>query len=376
MKVTRIDAHHVVLPLVQPYKLSSRYGTVTEAHAVVVELHTDEGLVGLGEANPMPPFTQESWGSVFAAIRGYLGPGLLGRDPTDLLAVNATFDAVLSGNLLAKGALDVAMWDLLGKALGVPVHKILGGALRDSVPLLWPLGSGTAEQDLHRIRRKMHEGYRTFMIKMGALPIATEVERVKAIESTFGGRIRVNVDANQGWDLPGTLSFMDATGDCSLDFVEQPVPRNQAWALTPIRSRATHPISADEGVQSLDDATMLASRHLVDVFSLKISKNGGILRSRNIALIAQAFGLKCLVNSMIELGISQAAGLQLAATIPNLLDCGHCFMSTLRLKGDVTDFADFIQEAVVHLPPGPGLGIALDRERLEHYSRASISLGP
>lgn len=372
MKITAIEAFHVVVPLARPYKLSRRYGTVTHAHAVLLRVETDEGLVGWGEADPMPPFTDETWGSVFAAVKHHFGPALVGTDPTAVNARMADLDAILSGNLLARGALDVALWDLAGKALGVPVHRLLGGALRREVPILWPFGSGTPEQDVERIEAKMEEGYRTFMIKMGALPIDTEIARVYAIEEAFGDEVRFNVDANQGWDLPRALAFVEGIKGCGVDFVEQPVPRDQVWALSTLRARATHPLSADEGVQTLAEASELAARRLVDVFSLKISKNGGISRSLHIGRLAEAFGIRCLVNSMIELGVSQAAGLQVAAVLPNLLDCGQCFMSTLRMSRDLTSFSQQVDRAVVQVTDAPGLGVEVDEPALGRYAQESI----
>ena len=374
MKVIRIQAKHVAVPLAQPYVLSKRYGTVTEAQAVLVQVHTDQGIVGVGESNPMPPFTAETWGSVFAAIEHHLGPVLLGADPRDIAAHNVVFDSLLSGNLLAKGALDVALWDILGQSLSAPVHQLLGGAVRREVPLLWPFGSGTPEQDVERIAAKMKEGYRTFMIKMGALPIEVEIQRAQAIEKAYGGQIRVNMDANQGWDVAQTLAFMEGTRDCRIDFVEQPLPVEQGWANGLLRARATHPLSADEGLQTMAQAAALAGSHAVDVFSLKVAKNGGISRSRDIAALARGFGISCLMNSMIELGVSQAAVLHLAAAIPNLLDCGQCLMSTLRLADDVTDFSKCIESAVAKVGDAPGLGVTLDTKKLARYTRDQLEI--
>ncbi len=374
MKVTRIEAFHVTIPLVQPYVLSKRYGTVHQAHAVVVKVHTDEGICGYGEANPMPPFTEETWGSVFAALKYHLGPCLLVEDPRDLTRLNSAFDRMLGANLLAKGALDVALWDIWGKSLGVPVHRLLGGALRHEIPLLWPFGSGTPEEDVERITSKMKEGYRTFMIKMGANPIDVDIARARAITEAFGDKIHVNVDANQGWDLPQALTFFEGTRGCRLDFVEQPLPKGEIQALRLVRSRATHPISADESVQSVRDAVELARDGLVDVFSLKVSKNGGISRARDIVALARSHGIRCLMNSMIEMGISQAAALHLGAATHNLIDCGQCYMSTLRLIDDVTDFGDLIDDAVARVPDKPGLGVEIDEDRLKKYTEESLEI--
>jgi len=372
MKIDRIEAHHVTIPLVTPYVLSRKYGTITHSQAVVVRVYTACGLVGLGEADPLPPFTEESWAGVMGTLEHVLGPLLIGEDPRDIVRLNQLFDGILQGNNLAKGSLDMALWDLLGKSLGVPVWRLLGGKLRDGVPLLWPFGSGTPAQDLERIEAKRADGYGTFMIKMGALPIETEIQRARAIEDRFGDGIRWNVDANQGWDLTMALKFMDGTRGCRMDFVEQPVPRGQLEQLRILRGRATHPISADEGVQTAGEAQALASEGLVDVFSLKVTKNGGISRSMDIAGVARMNGLGCLCNSMIELGVTQAAALQVAATLPNLVPGGHCFMSTLRMADDVTSFRALVRNAVATVPDAPGLGVELDQASLDHFAGETV----
>ena len=374
MKVERIEAQHVTIPLVTPYVLSRKYGTVTHSQAVVVRVHTACGLVGLGEADPLPPFTEESWAGVMGTLEHVLAPLLIGEDPRDIVRNNTLFDGILHGNNLAKGALDMALWDLLGKSLDVPVWRLLGGKLRDRVPVLWPFGSGTPAQDLERIEAKRAEGYGTFMIKMGALPIETEIERAHAIEQQYGDSIHWNVDANQGWDLTMALKFMDATRGCRMDFVEQPVPRGQLEQLRVLRGRATHPISADEGVQTASEALALAQAGLVDVFSLKVTKNGGISRSMDIAAVARMNGLGCLCNSMIELGITQAAALNIAATLPNLVPGGHCFMSTLRLQDDITSFRSLVKQAQATVPDAPGLGIELDPDALARHAAESVTI--
>jgi L-alanine-DL-glutamate epimerase-like enolase superfamily enzyme len=374
MKIERIEAQHVTIPLVTPYVLSRKYGTVTHSHAVVVRVYTACGLVGVGEADPLPPFTEESWAGVLGTIERVLGPLLIGEDPRAIVRNNKLFDGILHGNNLAKGALDMAMWDLLGKSLGVPVWRLLGGKLRDRVPVLWPFGSGTPQQDIERIEAKQAEGYGTFMIKMGALPIETEIARAQAIEQRFGDSIHWNVDANQGWDLTMALKFMDGTAGCRMDFVEQPVPRGQIEQLRFLRGRATHPISADEGVQTAGEAVALATAGLVDVFSLKVTKNGGISRSMDIAAVARIHGLGCLCNSMIELGITQAAALNIAATLPNLMPGGHCFMSTLRLVDDITGFRSLVHQAQATVPDAPGLGIELDQDALARHAAESVTI--
>ena len=168
---------------------------------------------------------------------------------------------------------------------------------------------------------------------------------------------------------------MRGLGDCPLTFLEQPVAATDDAALARVRAASPVPISADESVFSLAQAAALARQDAVDVFSLKVSKNGGIAQTRKIAALAEGFGIGCLMNSMLECGITQAASLRLGLTLPNLVDCGHAYMSTLRLAEDVTDFSDWIAGGVASAPDRPGLGIEVDEAKLARLSLDRASVG-
>lgn len=369
MKINMLELFHVSIPLMKPYKLSKVYGTISDAQAVIVKVHTDEGIIGYGEADPMPPFTEESPAGVMVAIRDYLGPRLLNEDPRRISLLGEKMDQVMYGNPIAKGAIDIALYDILGKERNSPLYALLGGVYRSEIPVMWPLGSGSPEEDTQQIDEKLREGYRTFMLKMGSLPIADEVERIKAIRDRFGSDIHVVVDVNQGWEVSEALEFIAALKDYRLDFIEQPVARWNVRGLKRIRERSPFPLSADESVISVHDAVTLIQEQAVDIFSIKVSKNGGLSRARKIAVLAEASGIKCLINSMLEFGVSQAAALHLGCTTPNLLDCGHCYMSTLRMSDDVTDFPGQVKDATARPPEGGGLGISVDSEKIERYSK-------
>ena len=369
MKITMLELFHVSIPLMKPYKLSKVYGTISDAQTVIVKVHTDEGIIGYGEADPMPPFTEESPAGVMVAIRDHLGPCLLNEDPRSISLLGAKMDQIAYGNPTAKGAIDTALYDIVGKERNAPLHTLLGGVYRSEIPLLWPLGSGSPEEDIQQIDEKLRGGYRTFMLKMGSLPIADEVKRIKAIRNHFGSDIHVIVDANQGWEVAEALEFIAALKDYRLDFIEQPIARWNVKGLKRIRERSGFPLSADESLVSIHDAVTLIQEQAVDIFSIKVSKNGGLSGAKKIAVLAEASGIKCLVNSMLEFGISQAAALHFGCTTPNLLDCGHCYMSTLRMSDDVTDFSSQGKDATARPPEGGGLGISVDSEKIERYSK-------
>ncbi len=374
MKITRLELFHIAIPFAKPYHLSKAYGTLTDAHAVILKMHTDEGLIGLGEADPLNPFTEETPGTVMALMRDAIGSRLLGQDPTRVGALLSALDGSVLGNPTAKGAIDMALHDILGKAKGVPVHVLLGGSLCAELPILWGIGSGSPAEDAGEIEELMAIGCRTVMIKMGALPIVEEIRRMIAARKRFEGQLHLVVDANQGWETSQALAFVDGITGHAPDLLEQPVRHWDHEGLRRVRQRAPCPVSADESLVGPHDAAALIRAEAVDVFSLKVSKNGGIAKCRQIAMTADAFGFKCLMNSMLEFGITQAASLQLGCTLGNLLPIGHAYGSVVRMADDVTDFGRNISGATVRVPLGNGLGVSLDEQKLKKYTRDYLEI--
>jgi muconate cycloisomerase len=374
MKVTSLELFHVSIPFVKPYKLSKAYGTLTHAHAVVFKVYTDEGIVGLGEADPMNPFTEETPASVMAVTREVIAPHLVGQDPTQIAVVESTLDRVIHGNLTARGAVNMALYDIIGKAYGVPVHTLLGGLYHAQLPLLLGIGSGTPDEDADAIAELIDQGYRSVMVKMGALPIAQEIQRMIAVKERFGDRISILVDANQGWEVSEALAFIDGIKGYRPDLLEQPVKRWDLDGLKRIRDRSPCALCADESLVTIHDAVALTRERAVDAFSIKVSKNGGLTAAKQIAQVADAFGIRCLMNSMLEFGITQAASLQLGCTLTNLLDVGHAYGSVLRMADDVTDFGQHIFRGVVTVPQRHGLGVTLDEDKLRRYTRDYLKI--
>ena len=374
MKITVLELFHISIPFAEPYHLSKLYGTLHDAHAVILKIHTDRGIIGLGEADPMVPFTKESPDDVMTVIKETIAPYLIGQNPARIAMLEADLDRSVQGNLTARGAANMALYDIIGKAKDIPVYTLLGGLRHSKVPLLFGVSSGTPDQDLTTIEEQVDRGCRCFMLKMGTLPIADEIKRVVAVRNRFGDEIKIIVDANQGWDLVEALEFIDGVRDCQPDLIEQPTGRKEIASLKHIRDRSMCALSADESVESINDAATLIRELAVDVFSIKVSKNGGLDKSKQIAQMADGFGLKCLMNSMLEFGISQAASLQLGCTLPNLADLGHAYGSVLRMSDDITDFAKNISRSVVTVPSDPGLGVALKEDKLKKYTKDYLKI--
>jgi muconate cycloisomerase len=315
MKISGLELFQISIPFARPYKLSKVYGTRYDAVAIIFKVYTDEGIVGLGEADPLNPFTEETPASVMVVTRDMIAPHIIDQDPADIAGLEFVLDQAVNGNLVARGAVNMALFDIVGKANNIPAHLMLGGKQHDTLPLLRGIGSGTPEEDIVAIERELARGNKCIMIKMGSLSVSDEIKRMIVAKKKYGDQIPLVVDANQGWTVTEALAFVDGIRDYRPELIEQPIHHNDIQGLKRIRERTPCPLSADESLVNLDDAATLIREKAVDVFSLKVSKNGGLAKTKKIADVADAFGIKCLMNSMLEFGISQAASLQVGCTL-------------------------------------------------------------
>jgi L-alanine-DL-glutamate epimerase-like enolase superfamily enzyme len=367
MRIIRIEAYTVRVVLIKPYLTADYKGEgMIEKPCVILRMTTDNGLQGLGEADPFPTFTYESPETVMEMIRHHLGPLVLGMDPANLIALHTKMDAAVPGWPFAKAPIDIAAHDILGQALGVPVYQLLGGKVRDRIPMLWPLGGDTPEANAEEAAQKIAEGYRSLHIKLGALSPDVDVARVQAISQAVGPEIPLMVDVNQGWDYATALRAIRQLEGLNISMVEQPLPTHALDDMAKLQSRVDLPLSADESLHSIHEAMTVIRRDAARVFSLKNGKCGGLFRTRQIAAMAEAAGMPCFVNSMIEMGISVMASLHLAASVPNLVGHGHALMSNLRIKEDVLVKDSFHYDGKDILIPqdSHGLGITLDEDKL------------
>lgn len=365
-QIVSAEIFEIEAAFVTPYKLT--HGTVSTTRAVMIKLTDADGVIGWGEANAAQSFTGESSGDVAAALKDILLPTVLTTPSPEPGRIERILDALMLKQLYGKGAITMALLDILGKRLNVPVSTLLGGALRTTLPVLWPLSNGTFEEDVAVIDDKAALGFRSFMLKMGTSPIVDEIARVAALEKHYGDRIGFIADANQGWTREQSSEFLDGVKGSKLVFVEQPVVGDDLEGLAALARSTAFPISVDESLIGLEVAGRIASLGAAGIFSIKSSKNGGPLRAQRIAAVAEAFGLKCYMNSMLEFGITQAASLQHALTIANLVDFGHAYMSTLRLAEDPTDFGSLVHDGIITAPSRPGLGVGVDEDHVRRLA--------
>ncbi len=366
-----VDVYRVRVPLARPYHLSKIYGTLTHSNAVLVALTLADGTRGWGEADPGGrAFTGDNAGMVMQQAREVVD-GLLGVSVEDWVDAGRGLES--HGSLSA--AIDVACHDALARSRDVPVWRLLGERRRDRIEALWPTSSGDAASDLETIDEYAARGFRTFMLKMGDRAIDDELARLRAVLEAIPENTNVMVDANQGWTRAEALAFARGSAGLPLVLIEQPLAADDLDGLRQVREAASCPVSVDESLQKPADADAVVAAGAADVFSVKISKNGGLANAARIARTAADAGIRVLMNSMIELGITQAASLQLGVTLDNLVDCGHAYMSTLRMGDDVTDFSDFVVDGTARLPDLPGLGVSVDPDRIRRYVMDEYHVG-
>ena len=368
--VVKLDAYHLAIPLVQPYHLSKVYGTMTHSNAVIVRVRTESGVEGWGEADPGGLlFTGDTCELVMQSIRDGGAKRVLGHCVEEWVENSEG----LNNHGSIGAALDVAMYDALAKTRRQPLWTLLGEKCRDTIDLLWPTSSGTAVEDLNVIKPRINNGFHTFMLKMGSRSVEDDLVRMREVVQTLPSNVRVMVDANQGWSLEEALTFFDGIGDLPLVLIEQPVKADDHESLIRLRKVSPVPVSVDESLQTVEDARLIVKKKAASVFSIKVSKNGGLRTGLEIGHIAQENGISVLMNSMLELGITQCASLHLGCVLHNILDCGHAYMSTLRMSDDITDFSDFIHQGKAGLPSGPGLGIRVDERKIKKYLKEEFN---
>lgn len=356
------------IPVRRPHVMS--FASLETMNFVFVRVETRDGLVGWGEAACLggPTWSEESAESVAATVERYLAPWLRGRDAARIEALRQEMGRRVQGNPFARAAVEMALWDLNGRALGVPVHRLLGGKVRDRVPLSWSLAVGDGEAEVAEARELAGRGHGIFKIKTAAHPVGHDVERVRRIREAVGPGVRLRIDANQGWDRATALRAIRAMEPYDLDFVEQPVPRWDLEGLDHVARQVAVPIMADESCFSPQDALALARLGGVSILGLKLTKSAGLLGTMAIARIAEAAGMGCYVGCMIETSLGTAAYLHVAvAAAPVTWGCE--LFGPLLLRGDVTAAPVRYADGAILALDGPGLGIDVDEAALKEWTR-------
>ena len=335
-----------------PIPLNVAYGSYPTLDYVSLIVRTDSGLIGLGEAAPDPEVTGETQDSCQHVLRR-AEAWLIGRDPFEIEAILASFEEESFGQPSAMAALDMALYDLVGKALGAPVFRLLGGSSRRAMEI-YPVVPLLPPQEMATLAAMFAQaGYKALKLKVGTGPDEDE-ERVRAVREAVGPDIRLRVDVNQGWHTAEVaIPAVQRVARWNVDWIEQPVDADDLEGLARVTHSVKVPIMADEGCQTPQDALAVVSQGAANMINVKLMKCGGLFRARQITAIAGAAGIPCVVGSMAESTIASLAGLHLYAA-SRLFIAGEV-IGPLFLHGDIARGFQVDGNRAV-LTEQPGLG--------------------
>lgn len=379
MKITRVEALPINVPLKPGLTTKTSHGEHVDSPYVIVRIHTDSEHVGLGEATLAPRWSGETSPGCVAVIHGLIGPALVGEDPTQVSRLRRTMDGVIRANPFTKAAVEMALWDLAGKAAGVPVYQLLGGKVRDALPMKMVVGAFDVPKAVELATQFLDWGVRCLKVKVGLNP-ELDIERVAAVRKLAGPDIPIGIDANCGWTVPQATDMLRRLNEFDLLFAEQPISTADPTELAALRRQTTIPIMADESVFTLNDAWHLTAQRAVDILSIYPGKHGGIQAAVEIAHVAQAAGIVCSMGSNLELGIATAAMLHVGIAVRAIDSETYPgdFIGPLYHQADMLTTPLELGPVAARVPDGPGLGVELDLEQLEQYrdnSGAAESMG-
>jgi L-alanine-DL-glutamate epimerase-like enolase superfamily enzyme len=349
VRIERVEAWRVSMPLTEPYEIA--HEAFDRAENVFLSLVPNRGPVGYGCAAPDRAVTGETAESVLGAL-AEAEPLLRGADPLARNRLLARLKPRLAGHPGARAAIDMALHDLLGKAVGLPLWRLLGGyraRMRTSITI----GVLSEDQTVERARARVAEGFRCLKLKGGRDP-DLDAERVCAVRAAVGPKIELRFDANQGYSVEAALRFVAGVREARLELLEQPTPSTEPALLGQVSREVAIPVMADESLLTLRDAFRLARLDHADMINVKLMKVGGLTDAMAVDSVARAAGLEVMVGCMDESALAIAAGLAFALARPNVayadLD-GH-----LDLVGDPAVGAVMLRGGVLHPSPSPGLG--------------------
>ena len=365
--IERVETFLVDLPTIRPHQLSM--ATMNGQTLMLVRLYCSDGTMGVGEGTTIGglAYGAESPEGMKLAIDTYFAPLLVGADASHVPAIMAKLDKAIRDNRFAKCAVETALFDALGQRTGLPVSQLLGGRVRESLPVAWTLASGDTAKDIDEAERMLAQRrHNIFKLKIGRRAVADDVAHVAAIKKALGDRAAVRVDVNMAWSELQAQHGLAALADAGCELAEQPVAT--AEALARLKGRYPIAIMADESLTGPASAFALARVAGADVFAVKIEQSGGLRAAQQVAAIADAAGIALYGGTMLEGAVGTVASAHVFATFRDL-QWGTELFGPLLLTEEILAQPLQYQDFQLAVPTAPGLGIALDEDRVQFFRR-------
>jgi len=354
MKIVRVKVYKADIPLAKTFRIA--IGKTDVANNIFVKIETDSGISGIGEASPFTPVVGETQASALAMSRD-LARLLIGRDPRDIEGALRLLKGYTPHNRTTLSAFDMALYDILGQAAGLPLYALLAGGKR-TLYTDRTIGIDTPDKMVEEAIAYKEQGLPAIKVKLGTT-VAEDIERVRRIRVALGPEPALRLDANQGWDRIAAVQALRAMEDKGIQYCEQPVAAWDLESMRKVTSQTAIPIMADESLFDDHDASKLIASGACDCLNIKLAKSGGIHVALKITAIAEAAGMWCMIGCMSETRLGLTAAAHLAAARPNIrytdLDSAH-LLTLDPVIGGMTYGAG----GAIELPDSPGLGAALD----------------
>ncbi|RAZ80751.1 mandelate racemase/muconate lactonizing enzyme family protein [Planococcus halotolerans] len=369
MKIIKADIYSVNFPLKEPFIIS--YASYPSMAAIIVRCETDDGIVGYGEAVPDEHVTGEQVDAAFEILKNVLVPQIIGQSPFDIEHIHYKMDAAISGNPAAKAAIDIACYDLMGKATGQPVYNLIGGRAHDNLQYPKVLSIEAPKIMAEKAKKAVAQGFSSLKLKVGLDDAALDIARTYAVREAVGEEMPIRIDVNQGWKTVGlavqTINYLEGA---NLTWIEQPIRMGDIRGLAEVRRKVSTPIMADESVQTMEDVLEIVRLDAADYINIKLMKAGGIFPAVQMAKAAEAAGIIAQIGSMVESSIGSAAGYHAVMSRKNI--------QTAELTGPLL-FSEEIGNLHFELPyvklsGKPGLGIDVDMGQLEKLATKSAKV--
>lgn len=369
ISIQSIETVLLDLPMIRPHLLAMT--EIRKRTLLLVRLMCSDGIEGLGEATSIGglAYGDESPEGVKTCIDTFMAPALLGFEATNINAAMDMIGRVVQGNPFAKAAIETALLDAHGKRRAVSVSELLGGSVRNALPVLWTLASGETRRDIDEAEQMLESRrHRTFKIKVGRKSAKEDLAHVLSIKRALGDRAGVTVDVNQRWDEAQAALSIAVLEEAGVDLIEQPIAKHNRAGMARLAARFLVPIMADETLYGPEDAFDLARQAAADVFALKVVKSGGLHATRRTAAVADAAGVSLYGGTMLEGTIGTIAAAHCFGTLPHL-QWGSELFGPLLLSEDIVTTPLRYQDFELHIPSGPGLGVELDEDKVKFHRR-------
>ena len=372
MKITAIRCVPVLAPRKRAFGgvTTTALGPAAFSDYAIVFVETDAGITGLGEVDSV--FKRRGVLLQHDVQQG-LAPALIGADPFRIASIVARMDQILDGSEEGKAGIEMALWDIVGKALDTPVYNLLGGKVRERIPLSYSIPFGPPDQMAELARERVQWGHRTIKVKIGSEDSARDIAAVKSIRKAIGPDVKLRVDGNMGWQTAKqAIGVIRAIESQDLELVEQPLPAHDLAGMAEIRRAIGVPLMADESIRNPRSAMEVIRHGAADIANVYVTEAGGLLNAAKIFGMCEAAGMPCMIGSMPEFGIGTAAQIHLGVAMTNLgPDSDTC--GVLYHQEDLLKTPLRIENGFSYPPEGPGLGVEIDMTILEKWKAAAAA---